>query len=116
MGHGDDSNDAEVAPFMRTERTIALSAFQGIQKVISLEAYPLSCHPNKEKIKERLIERGRRWAGIAGTRHHMHYRGTGTTRSLHGPSARFTVNCRVMIDRGEKPTKLLDWTEADINL
>jgi len=98
VGNGDDMT--EVAPYLRTETVIAIPSFQGVQKVTSLVAYPLSYHPECNELEKRLIERGQRWARIAGGLHHMEYRGTGGIRQRQGlPLVKYTVGFLLLLFR-----------------
>lgn len=68
---------------MRTFKTSSLSKvhhraavmkFEGTIKITSLEVYPIEHHPEPERLKKMLIERGRRWAALNGV-HHRRYNG-----------------------------------------
>lgn len=69
-------------------RTVVMK-FEGTVKITSLEAYPIEHHPEPERLKRRLIERGRRWAALNGV-HHRHYKGLAGSKHL-GKMVRYNV-------------------------
>jgi hypothetical protein len=60
--------------FGRTTINVSINEFKGTKKIINLSAYPFALHPDAERLEQRLIERGRKWALLDGT-HHKRYDG-----------------------------------------
>ena len=61
-------------------RVIDVPRFKGTKKISSLIAYPIQHYPGPGGVaglKQRLIERGKKWASLAGGMHHVAYRGLG---------------------------------------
>jgi uncharacterized iron-regulated protein len=56
--------------------TTWISEFHGVMKATSLEVYPLQYRVMKQRIVEELIERGRKFVSLIGTRCHT-YKGMG---------------------------------------
>ncbi|KAL6359665.1 hypothetical protein LRP88_07086 [Fusarium phalaenopsidis] len=56
------------------EKTWKIENFQGFRKATDLDAFPLGVHPDQEKIKKRLTDRGRTFEGLCG-QHVQHYNG-----------------------------------------
>ncbi|KAF4467974.1 P-loop containing nucleoside triphosphate hydrolase [Fusarium albosuccineum] len=52
-----------------------LESFEGFRKVTDLPAFPLRAHPDRERIKKRLIERGRSFEDLCGRRGVSNYNG-----------------------------------------
>ena len=52
------------------EMDLQIKNFQGVKKITSLPVYPLKYHPNSDEMKARLVERGKKFAGMSG----MHYK------------------------------------------
>lgn len=50
--------------------------FAGTEKITSLPFYPMAYYPGAEELEARLVERGKRWAGLQGI-HHLFYDGLG---------------------------------------
>lgn len=47
-------------------------AFQGVRKISSLECFPIQYHKDPEKIREQLIERGKKFVQLQGMNHRYH--------------------------------------------
>ena len=59
-------------------RVIDIPRFKGAKKISSLLAYPIKYYPGPggmDGLKKRLVERGKKWATLAGGMHHVAYRG-----------------------------------------
>ncbi|KAI0922610.1 hypothetical protein AcV5_009538 [Taiwanofungus camphoratus] len=75
--------------------------FKGTKKISKLPAFPIQYYSGPggvEGLKDRLIKRGKKWAGIAGGIHHLAYRGI-AFRWVKKMYVRFSVDSRVMVDR-----------------
>lgn len=96
-----------------------ISYFQGTMKISNLYIYPIQYHPHQIEVRQKLIERGKKWASLAIGIHHMHYEGKAafgwsgldetyrvSLYSLSTPMLYFhhflQVNSRVILDRGEQ--------------
>ncbi|KAI0075769.1 P-loop containing nucleoside triphosphate hydrolase protein [Panus rudis PR-1116 ss-1] len=80
-----------------------IAGFPGARAITSLGVYPIEHYTGPggpEGLKKRLIERGRRWATMAGGTHHLSYQGIAYQYKKHPPGyVKCNVNSRVMIDR-----------------
>ncbi|KAF8530383.1 P-loop containing nucleoside triphosphate hydrolase protein [Hysterangium stoloniferum] len=95
----DDSDQLNITGFTRIQSRIVIPIFKGTMKITSLDAYPIKFHPQEAELRERLLERGRKWAGIAVGIHHMSYHGTGGSKVNKGQLVKYNLNSRVIIDR-----------------
>ncbi|KIJ54630.1 hypothetical protein M422DRAFT_41878 [Sphaerobolus stellatus SS14] len=68
IGHGNIST--------KSKKTKYLPIFASIMKIASLEVYPLSFHPKHQVLKDFLLVRGKKWAGLANGIYHVYYQGT----------------------------------------
>jgi hypothetical protein len=60
--------------FGRSIEVIRLLEFKGTVPILALKAFPLSFHPHQDKVKELLINRGRKFERLAGS-HYKEYDG-----------------------------------------
>ena len=49
-------------------------AFRGARKITSLPCYPLKYHPEEKKLREKLVERGKKFVSLSGV-HYKSYSG-----------------------------------------
>ncbi|KAJ4200443.1 hypothetical protein NW767_007507 [Fusarium falciforme] len=56
------------------EKTWKIESFQGFRKATDLDAFPLAAHPDQEKLKKLLTDRGRAFEGLCG-QHAKNYNG-----------------------------------------
>lgn len=75
---------------------IDIKEFGGTKKIDQLPAFPLDYHPSLERIKQDLVQRGRRFEALSGY-HYKYYQGVGVVQTPWGP-VRYTVNGRIIID------------------
>lgn len=74
--------------------SILIKSFKGTVKIDSLDAYPMKYHTEPAKLKDMLIDRGKKWAGMIGV-HHKQFNGIaalkcGDTKLLrHNVSPRY---------------------------
>ena len=82
----DDLNSGTNSPASRTSsfgyaglgRVLDVQRFKGTKKISSLIAFPIQYYAGPggvDGLKARLVERGRKWAKLAGGMHHVAYRG-----------------------------------------
>ncbi|KAH7128218.1 ATPase [Dendryphion nanum] len=62
---------------------VELREFKGMKPINELEIFPLAFHPNKEQVELSLIERGKRFAALAGY-HYRAYEGPAILRTPDG--------------------------------
>ncbi|KAH6895897.1 P-loop containing nucleoside triphosphate hydrolase protein [Thelonectria olida] len=79
--------------------TINIKKYSGYKLMRELRAFPLECHPNKEKIRQNLARRGRKFVSLTGICHRFY---DGIAHFYMDPSSthttKFNVKHRVMID------------------
>ena len=73
-----------------------ISNFQGARKITSLPCYPLKYHKNEAKLRETLIERGKKFVQLSG----VHYKGHQGMAFYKKKKAavKVNINGRVMVD------------------
>jgi hypothetical protein len=74
----------------------AILKFNRSKLINSLEAFPISYHEEEEAIQKKLVECGRRFCSLAGTRHQQ-YDGIAFQIKKEGP-LKITINGRIMVD------------------
>ena len=75
---------------------IDIDHFQGPRRITSLSTYPLHYHKEKETVKKKLIERGKRFIELAGMNYRFHQ-----GLAFHKKRKtvfKFNINGRIMID------------------
>ena len=65
--------------------------FRGAVKIKNLPSFPLVYHPNQEKVKAKLLQRGKKWLSLQGM-HHMHYSGNAYYYNSNGQIAKLHVS------------------------
>jgi hypothetical protein len=83
--------------FGRGSEYINIFSFVGTRPIKDLNALPLSFHPDKENIRETLIERGRKYEALAGY-HYKAYEGVALSWNSKGQPIPLTVGGRIIID------------------
>ena len=82
--------------FGESSHSSQIPPFEGTAPITALPVLPLSYHPDKAKISDLLISRGRVWERYRGY-HYKHYEGIAEGNFLGRP-VKFNVNSRVVID------------------
>lgn len=78
--------------------TEQIYAWQGTRKITSLPCYPLKYHNNEAKLREELIERGKKFVSLSGV-HYKSYSGMAYQKTRKGEIVKFnTQKSRIMID------------------
>lgn len=72
-------------------------AFRGARKITSLSCYPLKYHPDEERLRERLIERGKKFVSLSGV-HYKSYTGMAYQKSKKSVIKFNIQQSRVMVD------------------
>ncbi|KAF3901797.1 hypothetical protein AA313_de0205629 [Arthrobotrys entomopaga] len=86
----DGTKFGEVATYLE------IPGFTGSMKISDLNAFPLSWHPRRDEIVNKLVKRGDKFVSLQGS-HCKKYNGIGINTTMFGLS-KVGVNCRVMID------------------
>ncbi|KAF2101519.1 hypothetical protein NA57DRAFT_34333 [Rhizodiscina lignyota] len=76
--------------------SINVDSFKGPRKITSLATYPLQYHKEPEKVKEQLVERGKKFVMMQGMNYKFH-KGLAFVKKKKAV-AKVTINGRVMID------------------
>ncbi|KAF8060706.1 P-loop containing nucleoside triphosphate hydrolase protein [Lyophyllum atratum] len=92
-----DSHTQKKANVGKVHTMILLHSFKGTAKIQDLDAYPLKYHPEPEKLRAALLQRGKKWMGMIGV-HHMQYDGIAALKR-GDKIAKHNVTGRIMIDR-----------------
>ena len=82
--------------FGTVTKSLAISAFRGTKSLTSLSVMPLSRHPKKAEIEQRVLARGKIFEGLKGY-HFKDYQGVGL-QDLASSAARYNVHSRIIID------------------
>ena len=83
--------------YAKVSDILKLWEFSGVKSIKSLDAFPLKYHENMEEVKSKLIERGRRFASLAGV-YHRGYSGLAHVKRHQEKTFKFTVRGRLMVD------------------
>ena len=58
----------------KIQTVVNLRPVSGTVKIDSLDAYPIKFHPDEEKLRETIMNRGKKWVSLIGV-HHKEYDG-----------------------------------------
>ena len=83
--------DCDGASFGYVSSSIDISKFDGVKKLVDLDAFPSHLHPNVDKLVDRLHARGEKLEQLNGF-HHMSYSGFYTARSSRQIRKRHVCN------------------------
>lgn len=75
---------------------LEINEFRGAQRIDSLGVFPLAYHEDEAQVRERLIERGRKFRSLKGM-HYKFYKGLAFFKRKRG-AVRLNVNGRIMVD------------------
>ncbi|PUU80698.1 hypothetical protein B9Z19DRAFT_1078786 [Tuber borchii] len=75
---------------------LEIDEFRGARRIDSLGVFPLAYHEDEEDVRERLIERGRKFGSLKGM-HYKYYKGLAFFKRKRGV-VRVNVNGRIMVD------------------
>ncbi|OBZ76249.1 hypothetical protein A0H81_02954 [Grifola frondosa] len=103
LGSGPSQEEKEPTRFgyAGLGRVLDIQRFKGTKKIAELMAYPIQYYPGPggvQGLKERLVQRGKKWVELAGGMHHVAYRGL-AFRFKDTGYLRHSVNSRIMVDR-----------------
>ena len=71
--------------------------YEGTRPITNLPTLPLEFHSNKDDLKKRLIERGTKVEGFAGS-HYRAYHGVGWRLGNMGVKEKYSIKGRIVID------------------
>ncbi|RDA84341.1 hypothetical protein CP532_4946 [Ophiocordyceps camponoti-leonardi (nom. inval.)] len=75
-----------------------ISEFQGARKITSLPCYPLKYHKDEARVRQKLIERGKKFVALSGV-HYKCYSGVAYMKRKKGAIVKFNVQqSRIMVD------------------
>ncbi|CAO2656235.1 Nn.00g050380.m01.CDS01 [Neocucurbitaria sp. VM-36] len=83
--------------FGRSVESIRLWEFLGSTPILGLSAFPLSFHPHQDKVREELINRGKKFEDVAGC-HYKAYNGFAITWDKEGNEVPYMCNGRIIVD------------------
>lgn len=89
--------DYDGTRFGTNKLNVSIPAYGGTRNITSLATHPLQYHVNAEDLKEKLIERGAKVEGFAGS-HYRAYNGMGWRLGNMGAKEKYTVKGRIVID------------------
>lgn len=75
---------------------VDIDGFKGPRKITSLATYPLKYHKDQEKVKQQIIERGKRFVAMEGMNYQFH-KGLAFMKKKK-QVAKININGRIMID------------------
>ncbi|CUS10315.1 unnamed protein product [Tuber aestivum] len=75
---------------------LEIDEFRGARRIDSLGVFPLAYHEDEEDVRERLIERGRKFGSLKGM-HYKYYKGLAFFKRKRGV-VKVNVNGRIMVD------------------
>ncbi|KAJ6576008.1 P-loop containing nucleoside triphosphate hydrolase protein [Mycena vulgaris] len=93
---GDDPA-AAAQQFGLATHSITIENFDGTRKITDLTTYPIKHHPAADRIRQKIIHRGRKWCSLHGA-HHKQYNGLAWRESQRGRLV-VRIDGRIMIDR-----------------
>jgi hypothetical protein len=69
----------------RVQRSFQIGGFKGVRQITSLPAFPLDLHPQKEKLEQRLVDRGKIYVDLCvGESYKSHSGGKGSHQEYSG--------------------------------
>ncbi|KAJ7661754.1 hypothetical protein B0H17DRAFT_1162981 [Mycena rosella] len=81
----------------RVATCVLLPFFKGAMRIDALDAFPLKFHAGEAQLRERVMQRGKKWVELIGV-HHMQYSGIAALK-CGGKLMRHNVKGRIMVDR-----------------
>ncbi|KAF1946648.1 P-loop containing nucleoside triphosphate hydrolase protein [Clathrospora elynae] len=92
-----ESIDWNGTSFGHSLEVIQVWEFHGTTTIMGLSAFPLSFHPHQDKVKEILINRGKKFEELAGS-HYKTYDGFAVTWDKEGKEVPYMCNGRIIVD------------------
>ncbi|KAI9841976.1 MAG: hypothetical protein M1837_007542 [Sclerophora amabilis] len=75
---------------------VDVESFKGARKITGLATYPLKYHKDEEKLKQQLIERGKKFVALKGMKYRFH-KGMGFYKKKRAV-IKVNINGRIMVD------------------
>ncbi|PWY89945.1 P-loop containing nucleoside triphosphate hydrolase protein [Aspergillus heteromorphus CBS 117.55] len=89
--------DCDGSNFGYVSSSVDIAKFEGVKRILDLDAFPSHLHPDSEGLVDRLHVRGEKFEQLNGF-HHMAYSGFYTARSSRQIRKRHVENSRIIID------------------
>ena len=89
--------DYDGTRFGTNKLNLCVHRYEGTKSIVSLAGFPLDFHGHVEEMKEKLIERGNKVEGFAGS-HYRGYNGVGWRLGSMGQTEKYSVKGRIVID------------------
>ena len=89
--------DCDGSSFGYVSSSVDIGKFEGVKKLVDLDAFPSHLHPNVESLVDRLYTRGEKFQQLNGF-HHMSYSGFYIARSSRQTRKRHVESSRIIID------------------
>ncbi|KAH0537656.1 hypothetical protein FGG08_005569 [Glutinoglossum americanum] len=83
--------------FGKNHRNLMIPYFPGTHPISELNAFPLEYHPEHKVVKERLLDRGKRFEQLHG-QHYKMYKGIALGKPMWGRKTKYNINGRIIID------------------
>ncbi|KAI9764600.1 MAG: hypothetical protein M1840_008329 [Geoglossum simile] len=83
--------------FGKNTQNLMIPYFPGTHPISELNAFPLDYHPDQKSVKERLLDRGRRFEQLRG-QHYKTYKGVALGKPMWGRKTKYNINGRIIID------------------
>ncbi|KAF4626492.1 hypothetical protein G7Y89_g11663 [Cudoniella acicularis] len=101
--------------FGRGTELVNIFSFTGTRSIPSLNAFPLSFHPEEQKIRDILVKRGEKYEELAGY-HYKSYEGIALTWNAQNKQIPISVSGRIVIDTESfdrhNPSRSVDYTDS----
>lgn len=88
--------DYDGKTFGEATAVLEIDEFRGARRIDSLGVFPLAYHEDEAQVREKLIERGRKFGSLRGM-HYKFYKGLAFFKRKRG-AVRLNVNGRIMVD------------------
>ena len=89
--------DYDGTRFGTNKLNVCIPLFEGTRPITNLPSLPLEFHGNKAELRTKLIERGAKVEGLAGS-HYRAYNGVGWRLGSMGHKEKYSVKGRIVID------------------
>ncbi|KAK1148084.1 hypothetical protein N8T08_010720 [Aspergillus melleus] len=112
--------DYDGEAFRTAWHTVSFDYFQGEREITSLTCYPLKYHPQRERILQEHVERGRQFKEVSqeGVRHHYYSGWNLVTGIFKEENARLAepeyVESEVIIDIKEAERHVPEWVNREV--
>jgi hypothetical protein len=80
--------------FGKNTRNLMIPCFSGTHPISELNAFPLDYHPDQKSVRERLLDRGRRFEQLRG-QHYKMYKGVALGKPMWGRKTKYNVSAHL---------------------